>query len=40
MPPIGRVKKPAPKVASDSIRLAYWLCEGKNVWPIWMAKKL
>jgi hypothetical protein len=40
MPPIGRVTNPAPNVARDSIRLAYSLCEGKNVRPIWIAKKL
>ena len=30
MPPIGRVTKPAPNVASDSIRLPNWLSVGKE----------
>ena len=38
-PPIGRVTNPAPKVASDSIRLPNSLWAGKKAWPIWMAKK-
>jgi hypothetical protein len=38
--PIGRVTNPAPNVASDNIRLANSLCDGKNARPIWMAKKL
>ena len=40
MPPIRRVRKPAPKVASDSMRLPYSLCAGKKVRPISVAKKL
>jgi len=38
MPPIGRVTKPTPNVASDSIRLIYPLFAGKKAWPIWIAK--
>ena len=40
MPPMGRVTKPAPNVASDSIKLPYSLCAGKKVCPISIAKKL
>ena len=31
---MGRVTKPAPKVASDSIKLPFALWAGKNAWPI------
>jgi hypothetical protein len=37
---MGRVTNPAPNVASDNMRLANSLSEGKNARPIWIAKKL
>jgi hypothetical protein len=36
--PSGRVKKPAPKVASDANRLVLGALEGKNARPICAAK--
>lgn len=38
IPPRGRVKKPAPNVASERRRLEAGSREGKNVCPIWTAK--
>ncbi len=37
--PSGRLAKPAPKVASDSISLMKGVCPGKKAPPIWTAKK-
>ncbi len=39
MPPIGRVTKPMPKIASEESRLAIGSLEGKNVSPMDVAKK-
>ena len=39
MPPIGRVRKPIPKIASDDSRLAIGSFDGKKVSPIEVAKK-
>jgi len=37
--PTGRIRKPAPKVASEASRLPAAVAEGKKVRPIWAAKK-
>jgi hypothetical protein len=40
MPPIGRVMKPTPNVATDKIRLMKGSFEGKKCSPIITAKKV
>ncbi len=37
--PTGRIRKPAPKAASEASRLAVGSEEGKKARPIWAAKK-
>ncbi len=37
--PTGRIRKPAPKVASEARRLEVALADGKKLRPIWAAKK-